>query len=93
VFDMARKTINVESIKKLVNDFLLNSADEKTVERRSYCAILEELLHQTGNYKGFNYLTGIDMETSEHGTTVGIVYDHDHPLTGSVSDPTRIFYY
>lgn len=94
VFGMARKTIDVEYVKKFVNDFLLNSADEQTVKRLAYCTILEELLHQTGNYKGFTYLTGINMETSEHGTTVGIVYDVDHPLTrGTVSDPTRIYYY
>lgn len=90
---MARKTIDVEYMKKFVNDFLLNSADEQTIKRQAYCTIIEEVLHQTGNYKGFNYLTRIDMGTSEHGTTVGIVYDVDHPLTGTVSDPTRIYYY
>lgn len=95
VFDMARKTIDVEYMKKFVNDFLLNSADEQTVERQSYCTIIEELLYQTGNYKGFNYLTRIDMETSEHGTTVGIALhtDDDDPFISSVSDPTRIRYY
>lgn len=90
---MARKTIDVEYMKKFVNDFLLNSGDEQFVERRSYCAILEEILRQTGNYRGFNYLTGMDMEMSEHGTTVGIVYGADFPMTCQVSDPTRIYYY
>ena len=93
VFDMARKTIDVEYVKKFVNDFLLNSGDEQFVERRSYCMILEEILHQTGNYKGFNYLTGDDMVASEHGTSIGIVYGADFPMTAQVSDPTRIYYY
>lgn len=53
---MARKTVSVEWLKQKTNSFLAHSADEMAAERKGMFALLESALHETGNYRGFNYL-------------------------------------
>lgn len=52
---MARKTIEVETLKGLINKRL---ADKGTAveARKELASLLSHVLHSTGNYSGFNYL-------------------------------------
>jgi hypothetical protein len=67
-----RKTISVADIKDRINSFLLNSPDSEKVSRESMIKILEEILMDTDNYHGFQYLSKIDMNKSDSGISVGI---------------------
>lgn len=51
-----RKTIEVKSIKERVNKFLKESKDEQIAERHAQASLLDSILFETGNYKGFMYL-------------------------------------
>lgn len=50
-----RKTIEVENLRRLVNGMLaLDTLSEDN--RKSLCVLLDRVLHETGNYRGFNYV-------------------------------------
>ena len=52
---MARKTIEVGKVLKIANNFL--AAKHTTAdERESVCAVIEAILFETDNYRGFAYL-------------------------------------
>jgi hypothetical protein len=52
-----RKTISVDSIRERVNTRIAHR--EGTADsRRALGALLESILHDSGNYKGFRYLDG-----------------------------------
>lgn len=51
-----RKTIEVEFIKEKVNKFLRESKDEQIKEREAQASLLNSILFETGNYKGFSYI-------------------------------------
>ena len=52
---MARKTIEVGKVLRMVNTFL--AAKHTTAdERESVCAVMEAILFETDNYRGFAYL-------------------------------------
>jgi hypothetical protein len=53
---MARKTINVATVKRLANTALADSRDKNVGERLGIASLLEQVLQETGNYNGFNYL-------------------------------------
>jgi hypothetical protein len=53
---MAAKTFRVEELRGLVNYSLANSVEEQTQEMAGMIAILEQVLHDSGNYHGFTYL-------------------------------------
>jgi len=67
----SRKTIKVEYVKERANDMLLKSADHLAEGRKAVTHLLESTLHDTGNYRGFRYLTPNDMKDVQ-GSTVGI---------------------
>jgi len=69
---MSRKTFKVEDLKRQVNHFMLHSADENIEGRLAASSLLENVLHDTGNYRGFNFLSHVDMEASDNGTVAGI---------------------
>ncbi len=55
-----RKTINVAEVLHTVNKVLKVSAyddDRHQQYRMGMCILLEDILHKTGNYKGYSYLT------------------------------------
>lgn len=84
-----RKTISVDVIKNMANCVLLNSEDDFTDGRIAMENMVEQVLCNTGNYKGFSYLTTKDMESSANGTTVGI----DPNLDFSDTDFSRVRYF
>jgi len=57
---MARKTIEVGKVLRMVNTFLA-AKNTRPDEREGVAAILEAVLFETGNYEGFRYLE------NEHG--------------------------
>jgi len=52
---MAHKTIKVGKILRMANTFLA-AENTKADEREGVCSMLEAILFETGNYKGFRYL-------------------------------------
>lgn len=65
-----RKTFKVEELKKRVNSWLASEYSTPQ-ERRGAYAVLESILMETGNYKGFGYLPS---ETDGQGR---LKNDHD----------------
>lgn len=51
-----RKTVNIDFVKTKVNYFLAESDDTQTGERRGAASVLEMILFNTDNYRGFSYL-------------------------------------
>lgn len=65
---MSRKTFEVESLKSMVNEMIARSHDDcgGSVEyRESAASILSSVLMQTGNYKGFRYLTEKEVPSGQ----------------------------
>ena len=52
---MAKKTIQVEWLKEKTNEFLALSAPEMKEQRFGMAAILEAVLFETHNYKGYGF--------------------------------------
>ena len=96
-----RKTYQVKKLVEKANDFFLNSADHKKEERHSIFAFVADILHDTGNYRGFNYLYKRDMKKSTMGYTIGINHDPEndympHPnydIRFKDTDDSRVFFY
>jgi hypothetical protein len=76
-----RKTVNVDFVIETVNGMLQNSIDtpEQKSIRMGAILLLEAVLHETGNYKGFRYLIdeevphgrpGVRYEDGKHGIRV-----------------------
>lgn len=84
-----KKTFNVENLRKKVNERNMRSTCDSKI-REGWNDILEAVLHETGNYNGFNYLRADRVPTGEKP---GIIFDespsHDHVFP----DETRRVYY
>jgi len=90
--DIMKKTIHISTLVDLANEVLLNSGDEATRERGAICGYIENVLHKTGNYKGFGYLSAVDMEKSRTGKSIGI-NGTDYPECFKGTDNTRRHYF
>lgn len=88
----AKKTIQVAQVKEFGNDILLRSSDEYTKQRWGICSMIEKVLHETGNYRGFNYLTENHMKLSQ-GKSVGMKLDKNGKPDFTDCDETRRFYF
>jgi hypothetical protein len=53
---MARKTFEVETLKNQINHMLATSEHYDSGFRQGLALLLENVLHETGNYKGYRYL-------------------------------------
>ena len=87
-----RKTISVSSLKQKVNEMLAQSICRH--ERFGMIRVLEFTLHETGNYRGFRYLTEREVPTGE---LPGINVDDKGPLDDILArfqdtDCTRVEY-
>jgi hypothetical protein len=60
---MKRKTIDVQYLRDNINQRLADSTCEPEV-RYGMISILENVLHETGNYKGFCYLDPITRQAT-----------------------------
>lgn len=57
---MARKTFKVEDLVTAVNHNLRNGIDTADT-RYGMIALIEQVLHDSGNYKGYRYLTQAEI--------------------------------
>lgn len=53
---MARKTVSVEYVRSQANMMLRQSVPEWDRERVAIAGLVENVLMETGNYRGFRYL-------------------------------------
>jgi hypothetical protein len=64
---VARKTVEVGTLLYRLNYFLKN--DRGTAEEREIMiAFVEGILHDTGNYRGYRYIDGLDGEVDGLGS-------------------------
>lgn len=88
-----RKTYSVSALTEKVNKFLLHSPDRHKDGRESLMVLIESVLMETGNYRGFCYLTENDMRTSENGMSIGVRHDENGNPLWDNTDHTRVYYY
>ena len=71
----------------MVNGFLASSQDDQKEARDSLCIMFENLVHKSGNYAGFNYLTA---DIVKEGLSYGVTHcsDGEHRF----HDESRRFY-
>lgn len=92
----SRKTFYVESLKNDVNHFLKNSTCSQD-RRQGRIDVLQDILHSTGNYHGFQYLWRNAVPAGHlpgiivNGTVENTPHEERFPV-GKV-DPTRIYFY
>lgn len=70
---MARKTVDVQAVKELANRTLASTATFLDPSyRNGVIGMVESVLHNTGNYKGFKYLPS---EWDENTGSLRVGYD------------------
>jgi hypothetical protein len=91
-----RKTINVDSITATINDMIRLSTGTSD-HRQGLLAAIETILHETGNYKGFRYLTQNEVPA---GHLPGINISHidgqhleNYDARFENTDRTRVAYF
>jgi len=65
---MSKKTVSVGRLLEKANNTLANSVPELVEYRKGIASFISDVLHETGNYKGFGYLPS---ETNIHGGFYG----------------------
>jgi hypothetical protein len=92
---MARKkTYPVETLVNKVNTVLKNSAPELVERRKGAMILLEEVLHNTGNYGGFRYLLANEVEHGPPGVNyLGNMPHPDYDRRFANTDHTRVHYF
>ena len=83
-----KKTFKVSDLKKNVNSMLAGSTCSAGI-RDGMATVLGEVLHATGNYAGFGYLTQEQVPTGEKP---GIIRGEE-PNENQFPDDSRRFYY
>ena len=85
---MTRKTFVVKEFKDWINDKLANdNIDQDT--KSTYCAALEHVLHETGNYNGYNNRQWLDSGWAQwlsDGKPDGINGDYSKAYSGPEFD-------
>jgi hypothetical protein len=88
---MGRKTIDVQEMKEYANDLLARRGNTMTKEdvniRLGVTLMIERILMDSGNYKGYRYLCSDDLE---EGVSPGIIYTED---SHEIVDDTRRRYF
>lgn len=64
----AKKTIQVQEIITMANSMLDNSADANVQGREAVFNFVADILHRTGNYRGFTYT---EKESDLHAGFLG----------------------
>jgi len=93
---MARTTVKVEVVKARVNEILAKSTIPMGI-RKGAMNVLESILFETGNYKGFRYLS---VDQVPYGELPGINCTKESPVEKlsyeecfTNTDPTRVMYF
>jgi hypothetical protein len=92
-----RKTINVDSITAQINDMIRLSTGTPQ-QRQGLLAAIETILHETGNYKGFRYLTQNEVPAGFHRPGINISHIDGQHLENydarfENTDRTRVAYF
>jgi len=91
-----RKTVDVSSTKDKVNEMLKISTCSPDV-RQGAINVLEDILHSTGNYRGFRYLNSAEVPTGQipgiNGACIDDGYDGDVVARFTNTDSTRAKYF
>jgi len=69
---MSRKTFSVDTFKQRVNTVLADGKSGSRKARQALIVQLEAVLHDTGNYNGFRYLTPQDLSYFDGSVAPGI---------------------
>ena len=77
-----RKTVSVKHVIETANHMLLHSPNDGQDGRESIQVLVGQLLHDTGNYDGFRYLTAEDMSASKNGIAASD-FDIDDAIDGT----------
>ncbi|MCX6783340.1 MAG: hypothetical protein NTZ20_05150 [Candidatus Levybacteria bacterium] len=91
---MSRKTVTVAGLVDYANSVLRSNSGNEFY-RRGVMRMIEPMLHETGNYKGFRYLL---LNEIPIGNKPGINYidnmpHPDYAMLFANTDNTRIQYY
>lgn len=91
----SRKTFDVNNLRIVVNNMLEHSTCSRDI-RWGMMTVLEHVLHETGNYRGFRYLEAHEVPAGElpgivHGTSSkpghpNVITDNKFP------DESRVYY-
>ena len=87
---MKRKTISVEAVKTQVNFMLKNSTNLSPDFRTGIASVLEYVLHETENYKGYWMLRPNEVP---EGQKAGIIFDESTEHNHQYPDDSRRKYY
>lgn len=88
---MSRKTFDVNALTVTVNEMCANSTCSPEV-RQGAMNVLEHVLHESGNYRGFQYL-GADKVPAGEKPGINWGFDNDYEARFFNTDPTRVYYY
>ena len=91
-----RKTIKVSDLVRRANRIMLHTSDEGKQAREAIFNFTSNFLHETGNYKGFGYLTQENMRKSDNGKSFGVLpYNPTDPEADRFvgTDDSRRFFY
>lgn len=89
-----RTTFDVALLVKSVNGMLAQSPAVSGAVRQGAMQVLEEVLHATGNYRGFRYLTADEVADGAPGiNTVSGQIHPDPVLRFANTDNTRVHYF
>jgi hypothetical protein len=87
---MTRKTVRIEDLRTMINSRLKDTPDSSRAEREAYSSLLESLLHETGNYNGFRYLSESELP---FGSKPGIRDLSEDVPSFHDTDSTRVHYF
>jgi len=94
---MSRKTFSVEALRERTNAYLANDAKRDGEARQALMTVLESILHETGNYNGFKYLTRAEVAISNAtpgiNTTPDGQFIDDYRARFAGTDRTRVKYF
>jgi len=85
---MAKKTFNVNEFRVLVNNTLATTGEGEMQYRHGIIDALEHVLHETGNYKGFRYLSKDEVPWGIPGIN-GPIEDLSYEERFANTDSTR----
>lgn len=92
---MRKKTFNVDEYRQTVNQLLAMSECSSDV-RQGMINMLEKILFQTGNYKGFQYLMQNQVPPGEkpgiNVNSTGLIESTPDIERFRFTDPTRVRY-
>lgn len=91
---MSRKTIEVSKLVDIVNGMCKNGSAQNKGERQGAMLLLEQVLHDTGNYKGFRSLLKEEVADGNPGINYLNGLPHpDYKERFANTDSTRVMYF